>query len=217
MNNLLIPRSKFSEFFWQVIEPKRNMWPVSYDLLEQLEGLRTQADYNTGTLSQDDICDLHNIVAYFKPERVAEIGTFIGRSTMAMAYAMDGGEIWTCDVSNNITLPEHPRTRIKQFPKTVSVDMLEAATKDRVAFDLFYIDGRINEQDAKLMMRCERFEGAIIVLDDFEGIEKGVSNASLMLNALGQQGWQQTLIYPRRGGKTALILPFERLKFVNQV
>lgn len=217
MNDLLIPRSKFSEFFWQVLEPKRNMWPVSYALLEELDALRAQADYNTGSLSQDDICDLHNIVAYFKPARVAEIGTFIGRSTMAMAYAMDGGEIWTCDASNDLKLPEHPNTRIRQFPKTNSIGMLDKAAVEKVQFDLVYIDGRITEQDVKMIIAREPIGGSIMVLDDFEGIEKGVSNAALLLNGLTGNGWQQTLIYPRRGGKTALILPFSRLKFVNQV
>jgi hypothetical protein len=49
-----------------------------------------------------------------------------------------------------------------------------------------------------------------LVLDDFEGIEKGVDNAML----LGNQS--HLLIYPRTEGKTALLIPVALLQLTAQ-
>lgn len=216
MNNFQISRAAFSEFFWEQIGMGR---PLPYTLGKQLEQLRDQADYKTGSLSDEDVYDLSAIVAYFKPESVCEIGTFIGRSTHTIADNMDRGTIWTCDASNAIDLPapEKEGVTIQQFKKTASTEMLTKAVEKRHTFDFFYLDGRLTERDVEAMSRCNQLGAAVIVLDDFEGVEKGVANASVLLNEMAYINTPATLIYPKPERKTALIVPFSRIKFVAQV
>ena len=111
--------------------------------------------------------------------RILEVGTFIGKSTISMASAMeeftDKGEIFTCDASNEIKLPYVGNTKITQFMKQDSTKMLECLTGK---FDLLFIDGRIKNSDIKLILNLTT-DKTIIIFDDFEGIEKGVANLML--------------------------------------
>ena len=213
MKDFQISRANFSHFFWDTVGSGSL---ITRDIEETLEDLRKEADYNTGSLSDEDVYDLTAIVRYFKPTSVAEVGTFIGRSTHAIAQSMDSGQIWTCDFSNDLKLPPptNGAVSIRQFPKTGSTDMLAKAIAEKQHFDLFYIDGRLTERDAELMDECQDPKGSVIVLDDFEGVEKGVANASMLLNTMAGGC---TLVYPRARGKTAVLLPFSRVRFVPQV
>lgn len=99
-----------------------------------------------------------------------------------------------------------------QFPNTTSTDMFKSLLADKNLdrkIDLFYIDGRVSEADKALMAQLSN-DRTIIVLDDFEGVEKGVANA-LLLGAANH-----LLIYPRRGAKTAVLLPASMLKLTAQ-
>lgn len=210
MKDFLISRAEFSDFFWSQVGMGRSL---QYALGQQLEELREQADYNTGSLTDEDIYDLSGLIRLFQPATVCEIGTFIGRSTHAMASSMKAGTIWTCDSSNALDLPPPENAvTIRQFKKTNSTDMFGKAMAEKMRFDLFYIDGRLVQRDAELMGECMDAR-SIIVLDDFEGIEKGVANASLLLNSVAAGC---TLIYPKPGRKTAVLLPFTRIRFVPQ-
>lgn len=212
MKDFQIPRSEFSRFFWDLLGSGTYMIK---ELEEALEDLRDDADYKTGSISEKDVYDLTAIVSYFRPESVCEIGTFIGRSTHAIAQSMGAGSIWTCDISNSIDLPAPVNAvTIRQFKKTSSTDMLKEAVKKQQQFDLFYIDGRISSEDVDLMAKVSPPKDPIMILDDFEGVEKGVANASILLSTIAS-GY--TLIYPRAHHKTAVLLPFSRLRFVTQV
>lgn len=99
-----------------------------------------------------------------------------------------------------------------QFPNTTSTDMFKSLLADKNLdrkIDLFYIDGRVSEADKLLMIGLSN-DRTIIVLDDFEGVEKGVANALLLGEA------KHLLIYPRRGAKTAVLLPASMLKLTAQ-
>jgi hypothetical protein len=52
-----------------------------------------------------------------------------------------------------------------------------------------------------------------VVLDDFEGLEKGVANASMLLSDTFSQ---HLLVYPRAGGKTALMVSQRCLQLTPQ-
>jgi predicted O-methyltransferase YrrM len=160
----------------------------------QLEALRAQADYNTGSISAGAAWCLYSLVRHFGLTRAIEVGTFIGRSTIAMASAMDDGgrpgEIFTCDLSNSLDLPWTGRTRITQFKAANSTAMLGRLDG---AFDLAFLDGRLQADDLE---RLEQLlsPDAIIALDDFEGMEKGVSNLSLLRRSARFKS--HALIYP---------------------
>lgn len=209
MNPIRINRAALSAAIWEqfIASPST----LDHKLLKSLEELRAQADYNTGSVGLLDLIDLDGIVQHFQPTVVAEVGTFIGRSTAAMALAMPkGGVIHTCDASNAIALPElNPDVQVVQYPRKSSTEMFESLVSTKVKVDLFYIDGRLSPKDTRLVWELAH-DKTVIVLDDFEGVEKGVANAMGLLD----QG--HVLVYPRKGGKTAMILPGGLLMFTAQ-
>lgn len=210
MNPININRKTLSEIIWKQIEGRgRGLG----DLFRKLDELRKEADYNTGSLDKRDVEDLQDVVFHFRPTVVAEVGTFIGRSTMAIAHSMDeGGTIYTCDVSNDIKLPEVTGGTIVQYPKTSSATMFADLVENLNVFvDMFYIDGRLSPCDIGFIQKLIHPK-TVFVLDDFEGVEKGVANATLLMQHL--TGY--ALIYPRWNGKTAILMPGSLLQFTAQ-
>lgn len=213
MNTLRFNRRQVSGLFWDVMDEHS---PPTFDLphAEHFDRLRTSADYNTGSLNEWDMVDLISIASYFRPKIIAEVGTFIGRSTYALAVGSGSdGLIYTCDASNDIPLPELPSrsATVIRNPRASSVEMFNRMLAEGLAqqVDLFFIDGRLTEADLILINKLSHGQ-TILVLDDFEGIEKGVDNAML----LGNQN--HLLIYPRSEGKTALLIPVALLQLTAQ-
>lgn len=214
MNPLQLNRRMVSKLFWELMDAQSL---PEYDLptTDQFDRLRKYADYNTGSLNEWDMVDLIAICHYFKPRVIAEVGTFIGRSTYALAVgAGEMAMIYTCDASNDIPLPDMPpdSPAIIRHPRESSVEMfnkmLAAEFGGRV--DMFFIDGRVSEADRLLMEKLSHHK-TVIVLDDFEGVEKGVANAMLLGTS------DHILIYPRTpDGKTALLVPIRLLQLTAQ-
>jgi hypothetical protein len=193
-----------------------------------LEERRSQADYDTGSISTAAVWSIFSACLYFQPKMVAEVGTFIGKSTLAIASAMDLCRhevfgVFTCDFSNNIGLNLGTRTPIMQFPKQPSTAMFSQMVKDGIRCDILLIDGRLQEADLDLLPSVLH-EQSVILLDDFEGTEKGCVNAMVLMQSLSKNHY---LIYPpsrqaleRRGlmdGCTlAMIVPRSLVAFTNQ-
>ena len=184
MKSINLSIRNVSKIFWEIIYLKKDLLKNDFreklfDKLNNLENLRSLANNNTGSISLSSAFSLFLLIKHFKPMRILEIGTFIGKSTISMASAMeeftDKGEIFTCDASNEIKLPYVGNTKITQFMKQDSTEMLECLTGK---FDLLFIDGRIKNSDIKIILNLIT-DRSIIVFDDFEGIEKGVANLML--------------------------------------
>jgi hypothetical protein len=208
MNPLKLNRMTLSPAIWQAIAP--NGMREYFDAADT-GSLIKQADYQTGTLNEADAAELRTIADYFRPVIIAEVGTYIGRSTRALAKGMRKGEIYTCDVSNDINIGDTYGVRIEQYPRKTSTQMFQDLLKREIKPDLFYIDGRLGDDDPGLMAQLN--PDAVIVLDDFEGVEKGTFNAAVLL---ATEFTQSLLVYPRAGGKTALLVPYKMLQFVPQ-
>jgi hypothetical protein len=93
-----------------------------------------------------------------------------------------------------------------------------------IKFDLVNIDGRIPAEDIDDLVSLLE-EGAVICLDDFEGIEKGVINHKTFIDS--DQFENYALIYPPQeslikdlqftGNSTiALMIPQSLISFVRQ-
>jgi hypothetical protein len=80
-----------------------------------------------------------------------------------------------------------------------------------VKVDLIYLDGRLSQDDFEPLTKIAH-EKTVFVLDDFEGIEKGVNNAMML------EGPGRLLIYPRTftKAKTAISLPLSLVQIVPQ-
>jgi len=227
-SNFSISSQLFSEAFWRGVFAESDFFqPLKGAFATEslnLESLRNQAEYNTGSISAFSAWGLFLLCHYFKVQRALEVGRFIGRSTMSIAKAMNlsgGGEIHTCDASNDIDIVQHPPTRIIQYKKQTSTQMLSAVSG---AFDFAFIDSRLSEIDIARMAELLT-DDAIIALDDFEGTEKGVAN---LFNLRSHPRFQQLFLVPPPGlemakklgfssrSLTAVLLPPALIALTNQ-
>jgi len=232
MNKLNINRHHFSKLVWEVVLQHsesflRIGWPKLREDLDHLEQLRGQAEYNTGSISLSSAFVLYAICNYFRPALVAEVGTFIGKSTLSMARGMEGGgraAIHTCDYSNEIELDLPTFVQITQYKKQSSTHMFEALGGLGTTADLVALDGRISQEDVALIQAVTN-TNTIMVIDDFEGIEKGVANV-MLLNRTGYFK-NHLLVYPpdesilhRMGFEArstiALLVPASNIAYTTQ-
>lgn len=198
MPNIKISQRMMTRIFWDEVlgsdDERSGERQKLLDRLNVLEELRTKADYNTGSISFAAAWCLYSIIRYFAPKRVIEIGTFIGKSAVSILAAMDdrgiAGEIFTCDNSNSIVIPWQGTSRINQFPKCASTDMLKQLSG---TFDFVFLDGRLQQADLPLLDKLIT-PSTIVCMDDFEGIEKGVANV-MVLGSLPKLR-NHFLIYP---------------------
>lgn len=209
MNPIQIGRKRLSEIVWGIIDEKVGDFPFETveKIVEDQQALRSSAEYNTGSLPYDDAIELYKVVRFFKPDAIAEVGTFIGVSTLTMNLALERlVDIYTCDASNAIDLDV---PNIFQYRKMVSPDMFKDMANKEVKVDLVYLDGRLGQDDIEPLSKIVH-DKTVFVMDDFEGTEKGVANAMML------ESPSRVLIYPREGRKTAISLPFTMLQVVPQ-
>ena len=138
---------------------------------------------------------MYSVVKYFRPQNILEVGTFIGKSSWSMAKAQDDGFIEksylvTCDFSNDINIPWTGKTKFKQYKKQSSTEMLK---QEDTRPNLIFLDGRVQPGDLEKLEKLVN-EDTIIMLDDFEGSEKGVINY-IQLKKLKKLS-QHFLVYP---------------------
>ncbi len=233
MENIRINQCRLSQIAWEQIFEQATPWRHTvFDALmqrtSQLDSLRALATYNTGSITTSAIWSLFSATLFFRPQRIAEVGTFIGKSTFSMAAAIDqyrpeGGEIYTCDFSNNIPLGLESATAIVQYPLKSSTDMLADLVQQRLSIDLLLLDGRLQPEDFALLSNLLHRD-SVILLDDFEGVEKGVTNAASLMASLKSS---HALLYPparellqahglRDSCTLAMIVPLSLVHFTAQ-
>jgi len=233
MQPLLLGRKHLSPVCWRLIlESTCGMSPAGrdafYQEIEALESLRSNADYNTGSISAASCWTLFSLAQYFKPRVVVEVGTFIGKSTYSLLKGMrqggvTSGQIFTCDFSNDIQLPFAKTGNVEQFARQSSTQMFAELAARNVQCDLLALDGRLQKDDFQYLGKILH-ANSMILLDDFEGVEKGVANASLIMTSLQST---HNLIYPPEqsllesfalldGCTTALVLPRSAFVLSNQ-
>lgn len=231
MNQFRLSTKLLSDAFWKAVFNTNSEYEGErrqlLETLKQLDSLRIHADYNTGSIGSCSAWSLYSVCRYFSPARAIEVGTFIGKSTLSIAIAMDAlqgnqkREIHTCDLSNNISIPWHGQSKIYQYSKQSSTQMLN---KLEGTFDFAHIDGRLQIEDISLLSTLLDSD-SVIALDDFEGIEKGVAN---LMNIRARGAFKEhLLIYPcsesiseRYGfsdrSLTAILLPTKLIALTSQ-
>lgn len=137
----------------------------------------------TGSISAEGARVLWLLARYFSPRVIVEIGTYIGRSTSSLYLGAKSTleHLYTCDATFDAWSSDHLEAdgTIEYFGKTTSTQMLFELSSRDVKADLFFIDGRLQEEDLELLSAVAT-ENSVFVLDDFEGLEKGVANGLLL-------------------------------------
>jgi len=165
--------------------------------IDTLEELRQRAKVDTGSIPASTAWLLYSAVFHFRPARILEVGAYIGKSTISMALGADAAgiecEIQTCDETNDIVLPAIARSRIVQHHSS-SVEMLQRIHgSNPMRFDFLHLDGRVRPEDLAILRQLLSPD-AVIALDDFEGVAKGVANVFAIRGARFLP--DHTLIYP---------------------
>lgn len=228
-----ISQHQFSKLFWNVIfsQFEYDRYKIAQNFsseLASLDGNREQAQYNTGSISLATSIALYALTKYVKPKVIAEVGTFIGRSTFSMAKGVASTnlkdfEIHTCDYSNDIRLAFY-KENIHQYPLTSSQSMFSKLLDKQKKVDMFFLDGRVSAEELPYLAKLSNM-GAIYVFDDFEGIEKGVANYGLLKSSGILKDY--VLVYPptddylakvgvNDNSVMALAYPLGKLRFVAQ-
>jgi predicted O-methyltransferase YrrM len=223
---------RLSVAFWETVfergyERLPEVLPAILSNYKRCETFRRGADYNTGSISPAAGVCLYAVCRHFEVGHVVEIGTFIGKSTSSMAFALGqntpNGVIYTCDKDNACFKPwDGIGCQVRSFEKKSSTEMLAEVAKSTGKIDLFYFDGRIAPPDIPLILQLST-AGTLYAFDDFEGTEKGVANVASLRGSL--KGY--VLIEPcapellRRYGiqgrsHLALLMSTENLNITNQ-
>ncbi len=236
MNIININPSDLSNIFWKKIldnsfMKSRTIQSEFFKKIDSLDSLRSQSSYNTGSISSTTAWQLFSVVLFFKPKKIIEVGSFIGKSTFSMAlsadnYLAEGNcHIYCCDYSNEIHFPNMTKTKIMQFHKTSSTEMLRQL-EGKGIFDFIHLDGRLENADCDILQK-QINEDTLFMLDDFEGNEKGVVNLFTLLNQNLISRNTHCVIYPIENqvsknynllekSSSAFILPIKLLKITNQ-
>lgn len=215
MRKIRLNQANLSEIIWQqMFDFSYHEYVGNHGLhkhFASLESLRQGAKYNTGSISQSAQFALYSLSNFYQPTLIAEVGTFIGKSLVAMTAPAANWfapmvQAYTCDYSNDIRIPLDSEdvkiTRavaVRQYPMKSSTAMFDGIVNSKVNqnYDrvLYNFDGRIDDKDIPLLKEINHHSNeTIYALDDFEGIEKGVANyEKLKASSLLTKHW---LVYP---------------------
>jgi Protein of unknown function DUF115 len=167
--------------------------------IPKCEGTRALAKFNTGTIPFESSVYLRAICRFYRPDVVAEVGTFIGTSTRALNT---GRVVYTCDKHNDCF---EATESIITHPYQTSTQMFRDIQEP---VDLFFFDGRIQAEDIAEIQRLMK-PSTVFVLDDYVGHAKGVANVRLLATFLTEHA----LIMPGQGPSTlAMLVPFTDAK-----
>ncbi len=200
---------------WLPAEPQAFWRELVRQLAVTAEVRRAKADYNTGSILEEEAYLLLMIVKHLQAKVIIEVGTFVGLSTTAMALASCVKELYSCDASNDCL----PNDRvIHTFPKQTSTQMFQALIKQGVTADLVFLDGTLTAVDAQTLKMLIHAGTVIAVHDHNYGpkirmkrgqvvheivARKGVGNVRLLKPYLKHH----VLVEPQEGTTLALLVP----------
>lgn len=184
MNKLYLSEAMIARSFWTELRSTTRASEAVSDVdtfvFPHSERVGKTFPTQTGSISKLSAELIWLLARYFEPTSIAEVGTFIGRSTLSLYKG--AGEalefIATCDYSyDSWRAPDDDaKAKIRYFGKTSSRTMFEALVSEGKKIELFLLDGRISKEELDLVEKLLTPQ-SVFIIDDFEGIEKGVVNA----------------------------------------
>jgi hypothetical protein len=197
MNKVYLSEAMLSEVFWPRLRNAATALPEATEITETILSAsrivhKRFPPETAGSIDKDAIRKLWLLARYFRPRVIAEVGTFIGRSTLALSEGAGESlqEMHTCDYSfAEFGIPEefkpcfkNPK-KIVYHAKTSSTQMFKSLLRQhRESLDFFFLDGRLSVEDIE-PIKILRSKNVVFIIDDFEGVEKGVANAMLLRQA----------------------------------
>lgn len=223
MTPIRINRAALSRAFWDIVldHAQEGRRDTLLEFTAECEKFSPQKP--TGSINADSVWALYALANYFKPQTIIEVGTYVGRSTIALAEGQRDGyvtepEIYTCDATNHcdlstLTAFATNEVQVEQFKFQTSTHMFSTLAERGVVADWVHLDGRLVEPDFPHLKKLIH-DNTIFSLDDFEFDQKGMGNAKALLLMLRMPFY--AVIYPAPGTTTAVILPRSLLHFTEQ-
>ena len=101
--------------------------------------------HTPSSTSNEDCYFLYEKCLEYKPKKILEIGTFVGKSAYAMALGSDC-EIHTLDKNRDRFIVHDGFERIIRYPNTESMEFWKNGMD---GFDFVFVDGRLNFEDCE--------------------------------------------------------------------
>ena len=200
MSKLWLSERMISTVFWEALRSSIYFKEAQHDaelIATATAPLVDKFPSIAGSISIKSSTYLWLLTKYFSPKNVLEIGTYIGRSTLAINF---GGlysieRFWTCDGTFDCMNFNDLKTtgfseeksksvrKIEYYGKTMSTELLKKSMDINTKFDFIFVDGRLSGDDCNILPKVMS-DSCIILLDDFEGVEKGVVNVMMLRNML---------------------------------
>jgi len=175
----------------QLLLEAAHLRPIFEDQLIPLIGARlldpSLQRANSGSISLGTALSLFLTSFKRAPRLIAEVGTYIGNSSAAMAVGAGVAgqtiELITCDIHpctqtplEGLKLPQGSRAKVVQGSST---EMFQALAAAQAKLDMLHLDGRLQQEDLPLLAQLLK-DDTLIALDDCEGDEKGHINLDVL-------------------------------------
>lgn len=156
---------------------------------EDLHEFRKWLQHQYNDIPQEDSTSirdciyLHYLVKNVKPKKILEIGTWIGKSTYALALAGDPAEVHTIDkwafMNMWVEIPNKTHN-IFRYDMT----SLEFFKQNKNEFDFMFIDGNIDQEDIKEIFDCTPNKFNVVFHDFYvdDPEDKGTKNVYEFMN-----------------------------------
>lgn len=183
MNELYLSEAMVARAFWTELRSTTRANEAAREvdtiIFPHSEVVGKSFPTQTGSISRVSAELIWLMARYFQPKRIAEVGTFIGRSTLSLYHGAKSSLefLATCDYSYDTwhAPPGDAKSKIRYFGKTASQAMFQALAAEGKKIDLFLLDGRVSGEDLGLIEKLMT-PNSVFIVDDFEGVEKGVAN-----------------------------------------
>jgi len=188
---LKLTPSALSQIFWQQTREKNIHLRARFtDQLLPLLGSRLSNNNllreGVGSIGYADALSLFLISYLAAPRNIAEVGTYIGNSSTAIAYGacISGNLIHlvTCDkkicAMNPIEGLNIPEGNYIESMQCSSTKMFEKLASVNICLDMLFVDGILLDEDMPLLSKLLKPQ-TVIVLDDCVNDEKGHLNLNL--------------------------------------
>ena len=150
--------------------------------------------------SNEDCYYLYETCLEYKPKKILEIGTYVGKSAYAMALGSDC-EIHTVDRNRDRFVVHEGFERIKRYPNTRSIKFWELGI---TGFDLVFVDGWMEVKDCEKMFE-NTLDNFWFLCHDYYPNKKGEKAVNKMLKESMKQYYDFEI---SQGGECCALVKF---------
>jgi len=152
--------------------------------------------------SNEDCYFLYETCLAYKPKKILEIGTLVGKSAYAMALGSNC-EIHTVDKNRDRFIVHEDFDRIIRYPNTTSIEFWD---KGITGFDFVFVDGWLKFKDCEKMF-ARTLDKFWFLCHDYKFNDKGEEIVDRMLKESMKRNYDFDI---SEGGECCALVKFEK-------